>query len=178
MANIISSCVAIFLLSWVLKCASFDLTPKSMDFETYYNWLKLSIDEKIPYLLDRFQIQNFEQEYTEFISCGNECTFDHDFHNGSELSLNKLREQLAEFQSPEIILSYFEQCDRNRSGGIDFMEYVICRGSNSKYGTPSDVSEFDFAENVVLQDFVTKFINNPNVRNPMYKYDEDGIIID
>lgn len=163
----------IFVLLILMQCMlakAFKL--KELDVETYLQWSKLTLEEKVPYLVDKFMLYDFQQEYSHFVE------LDVAGSNHKDLTFPILLHALSEFQTENQIRRYFDECDTNKDDIVDLQEYVVCRGYNSKNGYPSDVSEYDVLENVVLDSFKEKFIDNPKGRSPLYKYDENGIIID
>jgi hypothetical protein len=144
-----------------------------MDLETYDNWREMTVEQRLPYMIDDFQIADLGHEYQDFLDKNK----DKSVQNG-ELVESMLVSSLSEFQTVETISAFFTVCDTNESGSIDFVEYIICRAAHDRNGDPSDVNEFDMLENVVLDDYRSKFLDNPNVPSPRYKYDENGIIVD
>lgn len=166
------SFVFLTFVAFLCGATSTVLEPKELDVETYLNWSKLTLEEKVPYLVDKFMLIDFQREYTQFVEA------DVPGSNHEDLTLPILLHTLNEFQDEKTIRSFFVECDTNKDDIIDKFEYVVCRGYNSRTGGPSDVNEYDVLESVVLGSFKEKYIDNPNIRSPLYKYDENGIIID
>jgi hypothetical protein len=151
----------------------FDLVHKPMDLEAYDNWREMTVEQRLPYIIDDFQIADVGHEYQDFLDQNK----DKSIQNG-EIIESMLVNSLSEFQTVETISSFFIVCDTNENGSIDFVEYIICRAAHDRNGDPSDVNEFDMLENVLLDDYRTNFLDNPNVRSPRYKYDVNGMIVD
>jgi hypothetical protein len=160
-----------------------EIALRTMDFDAYDRWPSLSLLEKLPYLLDERMIVSFRAEYDSWIARNKrvaENQTDGQAGASSEpsgIQFLTMMEHLSEFLSESDVMQYFKDCDVDRNESIDFTEYVVCRGIYDAYANPHGISEYDFLESILIHDFEEK-MNDPNVRLPGYKYDENGIIID
>jgi hypothetical protein len=122
------------------------LQLKKIDEIVFEKWFTLHISEKLPYLLDEYQLINLQKEFEGFAH--------------RVLKLNDFNLKLSEFQTIEKIKSFFENCDSDNDKVVDFIEYAICRGYYDVNGNANDVSDFDDLESTVLDEY--RAINNNN----------------
>lgn len=141
------------------------LEPRDLDIDTYSRWHSLNVVEKLPYIFETREIAHFEYEFNLVAE-----------EEASVIRYAKLLEHLQEFQSEEDIQEFFKSCDENNNEEIDFIEYVVCRCNFDANGYQNEESELDLLEDVVLNDFVEKFIES--VDSPFLEYDAEGFIID
>eukprot|EP01038_Epipyxis_sp_PR26KG_P010252 gene10252-13789_t len=135
---------------------------KSLDDSAFDNWQRLSIAQRIPYLLDNHQLLNLEQEFIGFYINSNwlddyeDESYIDSIISEKKLTIDMYYSKLGEFQLMEQIKKYFAFCDLNKDNMISFLEYCECRGYHDINGNSNDISEFDVLENVILGDFKIK----------------------
>ena len=140
--------------------------PK-LDHNAFLQWKHLPTIEKLYYLLEHRDIRLLYTEYKYIISSTNQEILNYD----------TLQLFLNEFKGEDEIRSFFKTCDLDESGVISFTEYVICRGEYDNFGNPHDVNEYDLRANQVIGDY-QGLLHSGETLPDVYKYDEDGIIID
>lgn len=150
-----------------------DIPLHSMDEDIYQRWPSLSLEEKLPYLLDTITKATFTTEYEKWLSY--EGTPGTEGEEG--FTEETMLEQLKEFRTEEEIAKYFRECDTDHNYRINYLEFIVCRGWYNSYAEPLGLGEYDVLESIVINDYEEKR-NDPNYYIPGYKYDENGIIID
>jgi hypothetical protein len=128
-------------------------------YEVYKNWPKLSLMEKIPFLIDRYYLLGIRDN---FIGLSTDVNSDIDHVRG--ITGDGLMAAFKEFQTAEVVGVCFKYCDNNRDSIIDWSEYLVCRGYFDRYCNPFDLSEYDFLENIVIANFREQ-LNDPE--NPL-----------
>mmetsp|Transcript_33145 Transcript_33145/g.47948 ORF Transcript_33145/g.47948 Transcript_33145/m.47948 type:complete len:177 (+) Transcript_33145:31-561(+) len=153
---------SIFLFYSAFSSVTGNKTSCDISFDTmqlddlaFDHWKHLSLSEKAHYILDKYQIGNLQSEFVAL------CLSDGSPHCHCDFST--LHSKLAQFQTPKRIQYFFNTCDSNNDEKVTFMEYILCRGFFDKVGNPSDVSEFDVLENVVLGDYALKRERNLSI---------------
>ena len=114
----------------------------------------LSWHEKIPYIFTESEWQDLVREF-QLIS------------EGTMIGYEEFVSNFAEFSDPSKVVKFWQSCDTDKDRFINIQEYASCRGNFDQNGEPYDVSEYEFREANLLENF-----------KPIFEYDEDGIIID
>lgn len=143
-----------------------DIQISSMDEAVYERWASLSLLEKLPYLLDQGLKSTLNVEYLALVKDGDKG-----------IVYKTIAKKLTDFHTEASIRQYFDACDSNQDGYIDFIEYVTCRGYFDTNGNEHGVNEYDILESIIIYDYEQKR-NDPFIQQAMYKYDADGIIVD
>jgi hypothetical protein len=159
--------------------AESEIALRLLDFEAYERWPSLSLQEKLPYLLDERMTVSFRAEYVGWIAKnkGAAEVQENGLSASTGIQFRTMVDHLSEFLSEGDVAGYFKDCDSDLSESIDFVEYVVCRGAYDAYANPHGIGEYDVLESILIHDFEEK-MNDPNARLPGYKYDENGMIID
>lgn len=139
----------------------------SFDESVYESWPSLSLTEKLPYLLDLNLHNTLRQEYLDLLG---DSRMD-------GITYATIAEKFADFHTVESIRQYYDNCDANKDETIEFLEYVVCRGFYDTYGNEHGINEYDYLDSIIIYDYEQKR-NDPFIQQPMYEYDENGIIID
>lgn len=137
-----------------------------MNENIFSRWSALSFEERLPYLLDSSEVYKLLEELKSYEDVGTGIVSRASFYS-----------QLEEFQAPESIRRFWDQCDENGDNFISVLEYVICRGDHDRYGNPSNSNEYEHRANTLLLDYETQ-VRSSSKMLPGFKYDENGIIID
>lgn len=193
---------AAFALSFLTDILATLLPPelwevKEFDEDAYDTWSELSMEQKLPYLLDQQQIYVLFTEFqalthTKIADDVDEVDDTMDKPAASNpltgqiisqepalhrVNLLQLRTAWTDMQDIEAIDSYFLACDTNLDATIDFPEYILCRGYFDLHGNPYEDCEYHVLESILIHDFEVK-MNSHNFISKKYKYDEEGNIID
>lgn len=134
-------------------------------------WQYLSTAEKLPYLVDRVEREQLLHEMRSLSQ--NEGSDPGDIF----ITYASIHSKLSEFQSSSQIDEFFFDCDKNKDQRIDLTEYIICRGDFDKMGNRNTYNEYYFRESQMLADWERDKYSS-RMRYNVYKYDENGIIID
>lgn len=146
---------------------------KVFGYDVYENWSKLSIFDRLEYLID---IREFSLLYDEFHKY-KEPLSDEAYYNNKGIEIDNFEQVLQEFQGSDIISFFFANCDANSDGMIYFSEYIICRGDFDVHGNGADKNEYEARASVLFSDH-EKLLSSSSYQPNKYKYDEFGIIID
>lgn len=82
-----------------------------------------------------------------------------------------------EYQDMQKIQDFWILCDQDQNGSLHLLEYVLCRGEVDQHGNFYDRNEFDYLEEAIMKEFWDK-VSKSDPQPEVYRYDEDGIIID
>ena len=145
-----------------------------MDEKSYFRWSQMSMEEKLPYLIDSNYIAQRKYEFLQLVSL--DVTVSDKIVENTYILPHNILEKLSEFQSSDNLTTFFQNCDFNHDGSWHFHEYVLCRGYFDQNGKAYDESEFDDLENIIRSSFEEK-MSSPFFRSSRYIYDEDGMII-
>lgn len=137
----------------VLAHTQFTFLPLTQEIVDKFH--SLSWTEKIPYIFT-------EDEWKELA-----IQFNLIKGVDTSISYEKFVSHIEEFSDPLKIFNFWEECDSDKNGHVDMMEYVYCRGDFDQNGDPYDMNEYEIREANLLSNF-----------QPILEYDEDGIIID
>lgn len=148
-----------FLLLSFSSYQSLDLT-----LEVVNNWSNIPLIEKLNYYLLE---SDWKQYYQELESIG----------KGDLVTKEIFVNHLNEFQDQEIIEKFWNLCDNDQDDILDLREYALCRGEADRNGNYYEKNEYDYREQVIMQQFWEK-IALSDYQPEIYQYDEDGIIID
>ena len=146
---------------------------KVIDEDAYQHWSRKTLREKLPYLIDERMKISLSDEFSRWM------TFQQTRRESTDrgFSYETIEAKLSEFQTKSVIRTYFRECDVNRDEVIDKIEYIVCRGYYDATMNAHGQGEYDVLESIVIHDYEQQR-SNPLIRQPFYKYDENGIIID
>jgi hypothetical protein len=149
----------------------------SLPHSTFKKWAKLSLMEKLPYLIDRSYLVGIKDTFGilcsmqsgEAIPVLKDKTIATLTKCAKEgIKLETFITVLEEFITKKQIESFYKDCDTlhnlKADDRITWVEYVVCRGYYDAHASPHDVSEFDFLENIVILDY-QNILNDPH--NPL-----------
>lgn len=136
---------------------SFQTLP--FTYTVYKQWSHLSVLTKLPYLLDRFFLISIRSEFQRLLRQSSESP-EESVSNLRSFDYSQLRKILIDFQEEKNIRTFFRFCDQNIDKQVEWLEYLLCRGSFDQTGHESTPSEFDMLENIVRSDFDSK-LNDP-----------------
>eukprot|EP01031_Cornospumella_fuschlensis_P034893 gene34893-42254_t len=125
----------------------------TLTYEVYKQWPQLRVLEKLPYLIDRAYLSNVK---ADFLVSAESLVPD----GSKAIAKMVLQQKLQDFITETQFHTFFSYCDINNDDLLDWVEYVLCRGSYDLSGNPHDVSEFDYLENIVISDFRER-LNDP-----------------
>lgn len=170
--------IVIFISTSILvhaECNLYSIDLKQLNEPSYDNWPKFSLFEKLPYLLSTSLLQTMDFEFKNMQADTSAVT-----ENAVVpycISREAMHLKLFGLQTTDYIEDYFNDCDTNHDNEIDFLEFIVCRSSYDGSGNKYDNSEFDILESIILHDYET-LRNDPSNKLGIYKFDENGIIID
>lgn len=143
---------------------------KQYDYQAYSQWSKLNALEKLEYLLDIRDLRLLFAEYQRFAPTSTD-------RGTLYIDQQALYLMLSDFQTRDNIERFFVGCDANRDSLVSFIEYVVCRGDFDKNGNIVNNNEWDMRGAAFANDFEKLVATSPQSLG-IYKYDENGIIID
>jgi hypothetical protein len=190
------SCWILFVIISLSESA--ELTLKVVN-----QWPTYSMVDKLPYLLTEYDwnlyIQELQGIWNHSLTTGaspeqssplvtisqvalenfylmSDNSFPDDFHRDL-ISESIFVNYHQEYQDLQKIHEFWSLCDDNRNNFLSLIEYVLCRGEVDQHGNLYDRNEFDFLEEALMKEFWEK-VSSSDYQPEMYRYDEDGIIID
>lgn len=187
MFHLILAIISVQLCFFLCNCATnlslcdeFENDPPVLTPLVYKSWPNLHLRDRLKYLLD---IRDLKNLFADFLylsrSRSEQIKYRQNVYCPSAeetATFAQISNQLAEFLAEDEITLFLSECDINHNSEIDFMEYVLCRGSFDMSGHLQETDEYDKREQEVKSAYESKLYDSG--RLPQYIYDENGIIID
>lgn len=170
---------------------------KELTMKIVNNWPSMPLTEKLDYLLTPKDWYQYQQEFRTILNTKEDENLNQyaiissqstgiardDINNVSYdryndyISHDVFFNYHSEYQEERIIEEFWQLCDTNGNNLLNLEEYVICRGIVDSHGNPYERNEFDYIEEVIIKEFWDK-VSQSDYQPDIYRYDENGIIID
>jgi hypothetical protein len=150
------------------------------------NWQYLTSSEKLVYLLTDNDWNIYRQEFDLILSSTSASSVSQEESSSSHSTTTEKNKFITrelfiashlEFQDLNLLEQFWRLCDRDQDQLLSLDEYVLCRGEVDCHGNPYERNEFDYLEEVLMKEFWEK-ISRSDYQPEVYRYDENGIIID
>jgi hypothetical protein len=149
-------------------CSGMEMRSEEMTLTVFKEWPYLDLPTRLKYLLLEADWKTLENELSPMLSRD---------RADEKVSRSTFLNFVEDYQDPEIVEQFFDECDADNDNLVEIVEYAGCRGNRDRYGNIYDKNEYEFREEVILRDFEAK-LQSGEYLTDVYKYDEDGIIID